>query len=179
MRRVRADPRPAALSASHLRKTNQVFSSLSSRRLECQPSGNVGVTHGRSYMKNKSRAGDQPVVGATKLCFDATDEPWPLGDGDEADLLPRDESATLLARATRYRSPAILRRIATSGEELVDREAMGIVIDPSEALGDDPVRDDGLSYGDYVEQLTYLLFLKMAHERTQPPLSRPSAVRLI
>lgn len=29
------------------------------------------------------------------------------------------------------------------------------------------LRDDGLSYGDYVEQLTYLLFLKMAHERTQ------------
>ncbi|MDQ3090576.1 MAG: type I restriction-modification system subunit M N-terminal domain-containing protein, partial [Actinomycetota bacterium] len=27
------------------------------------------------------------------------------------------------------------------------------------------LRDDGLSYGDYVEQLTYLLFLKMAHER--------------
>ena len=31
------------------------------------------------------------------------------------------------------------------------------------------LRDDGLSYGDYVEQLTYLLFLKMADERTQPP----------
>ena len=29
------------------------------------------------------------------------------------------------------------------------------------------LRDDGLSYGDYVEQLTYLLFLKMADEQTQ------------
>jgi type I restriction enzyme M protein len=29
------------------------------------------------------------------------------------------------------------------------------------------LRDDGLSYGDYVEQLTYLLFLKMADERKQ------------
>ena len=28
------------------------------------------------------------------------------------------------------------------------------------------LRDDGVCYGDYVEQLTYLLFLKMAHERT-------------
>jgi len=27
------------------------------------------------------------------------------------------------------------------------------------------LRDDGVSYGDYVEQLTYLLFLKMADER--------------
>jgi type I restriction enzyme M protein len=38
------------------------------------------------------------------------------------------------------------------------------------------LRDDGLSYGDYVEQLTYLLFLKMAHERTQPPFEQPSIV---
>jgi type I restriction enzyme M protein len=38
------------------------------------------------------------------------------------------------------------------------------------------LRDDGLSYGDYVEQLTYLLFLKMAHEQTQPPLRRPSPI---
>src|ERR1700737_408124 len=29
------------------------------------------------------------------------------------------------------------------------------------------LRDDGLSYGDFVEQLTYLLFLKMAEERKQ------------
>jgi type I restriction enzyme M protein len=38
------------------------------------------------------------------------------------------------------------------------------------------LRDDGLSYGDYVEQLTFLLFLKMAHERTLPPWSRPAFV---
>jgi type I restriction enzyme M protein len=38
------------------------------------------------------------------------------------------------------------------------------------------LRDDGVSYGDYVEQLTYLLFLKMADEQTRPPLSRPSTI---
>src|SRR2546422_1656137 len=38
------------------------------------------------------------------------------------------------------------------------------------------LRDDGMSYGDYVEQLTYLLFLKMADERTKPPYSQPSSV---
>ncbi len=38
------------------------------------------------------------------------------------------------------------------------------------------LRDDGLSYGDYVEQLTYLLFLKMAHERTQAPWNEPPIV---
>ena len=30
------------------------------------------------------------------------------------------------------------------------------------------LRDAGLSYGDYLEQLTFLLFLKMMHERSQP-----------
>ncbi len=38
------------------------------------------------------------------------------------------------------------------------------------------LRDDGLSYNDYIEQLTYLLFLKMTHEQTQPPFGRPSLV---
>ena len=32
----------------------------------------------------------------------------------------------------------------------------------------DVLRDAGLSYGDYLEQLTYLIFLKMMHERSQP-----------
>ncbi|MCP4417599.1 MAG: SAM-dependent DNA methyltransferase, partial [Chloroflexi bacterium] len=36
----------------------------------------------------------------------------------------------------------------------------------------DTLRDDGVGYGDYLEQLTYLIFLKMAHEYSQPPYSR-------
>ncbi len=36
------------------------------------------------------------------------------------------------------------------------------------------LRDDGLSYGDYVEQLTFLLFLKMADEQSRPPFHPPS-----
>ncbi len=38
------------------------------------------------------------------------------------------------------------------------------------------LRDDGVSYGDYLEQLTYLLFLKMADEQTKPPFNRPSSI---
>ena len=38
------------------------------------------------------------------------------------------------------------------------------------------LRDDGLSYGDYIEQLTYLLFLKMADEQTRPPFNRERIV---
>ena len=39
----------------------------------------------------------------------------------------------------------------------------------------DVLRDDGVSYGDYVEQLTYLLFLKMDHERHEL-LGKPSTI---
>lgn len=34
------------------------------------------------------------------------------------------------------------------------------------------LRDDGVSYGDYLEQLTYLLFLKMADELGKPPYNK-------
>ncbi|MGH2708968.1 MAG: type I restriction-modification system subunit M N-terminal domain-containing protein [Actinomycetota bacterium] len=36
--------------------------------------------------------------------------------------------------------------------------------------------DAGLTYLDYTEQLTYLLFLKMAHQRTLDPWNRLSPV---
>ena len=38
------------------------------------------------------------------------------------------------------------------------------------------LRDDGVSYGDYLEQLTYLLFLKMADEYSKPPHNRPLSI---
>jgi type I restriction enzyme M protein len=34
------------------------------------------------------------------------------------------------------------------------------------------LKDDGVSYGDYLEQLTYLIFLKMADEYSKPPYNR-------
>jgi len=40
------------------------------------------------------------------------------------------------------------------------------------------LRDDGVGYNDYVEQLTYLLFLKMIDEQAQlpPPFGKPSTI---
>ena len=38
------------------------------------------------------------------------------------------------------------------------------------------LRDDGLSYMAYTEQITFLLFLKMAHEQTLPPYKRKPIV---
>ena len=39
-----------------------------------------------------------------------------------------------------------------------------------------PLRDDGVSYGDYLEQLTYLIFLKMSYEYSKPPYNRNSGI---
>ena len=39
-----------------------------------------------------------------------------------------------------------------------------------------PLRDNGMSYGDYLEQLTYLIFLKMADEFSKPPYNRDSGI---
>lgn len=38
------------------------------------------------------------------------------------------------------------------------------------------LRDDGVSYGDYLEQLTYLIFLKMSDEYSKPPYNRDTGI---
>jgi hypothetical protein len=95
-----------------------------------QRAGNVGVTHGRSYMKDKSRAVDQDVFGTVKLLFDTTDAPYPSR---------RDAAATFLASADRYRLPEVIRRIARSSRVVVDREHMGAPLDLDEPFSTDPV----------------------------------------
>lgn len=112
-----------------------------------QRAGNTGCTHGRSYMKDKSRAVEQPVFAAVKLCFDTTWEDW-IVDPDESPYAARNEGAALLARARRYRPPEVIRRIATSTETMEDREHHGLPIDPEEPFSDDPRRADGRSWTD-------------------------------
>ena len=109
---------------------------------------NNGSTHGRSYMRFKASAPTQTVFSAMKLCFARSDEPWPVDDGDELELLPLTEGATLLARCARYRPPAAVVGVARHDGEVVDREGMGVPLDPGGPMVDDPRRDDGLSYTD-------------------------------
>jgi hypothetical protein len=82
--------------------------------------GNNGGTHGRSYMKDKSRAPDQDVFGIVKLAFDDSSEPY-ASKGDAG--------AGLLARAHRYRLPQVVLEAATSDEPMIDRERMGVPLD--------------------------------------------------
>ncbi len=101
--------------------------------------GNNGATHGRSYMKDKSVAEDEDVFGMAKLLFDDTSLPY-TSSGDAG--------ATLFARARRYRMPAVLLRVAQSTATTVDRERMGVPLDPHAPVTPDPVAPYGYSFDD-------------------------------
>ncbi len=101
--------------------------------------GNSGATRGRSYMKDKSVAEDQDVFGMAKLLFDDTSLPYQSGG---------DAGATLFARAHRYRLPAVLLRVARSHATSVDRERMGVPIDPHAPVTANPVAPYGYTFDD-------------------------------
>jgi hypothetical protein len=101
--------------------------------------GYSGATRGRSYMKDKSVAEDQDVFGLTKLLFDDTTLPY-QSNGDAG--------ATLFARAKRYRMPAVLLRVAKSTATTVDRERMGVPIDPHAPIVPNPPAPYGYTFDD-------------------------------
>jgi hypothetical protein len=101
--------------------------------------GNSGGTRGRSYMKDKSTALDQDVFGLSKLLFDDTTQPYQSGS---------DAGAVLLARARRYRLPEVIRRVATSSTTGVDRERMGVKLDPLAPIEPDPPAPYGVAFDD-------------------------------
>lgn len=99
--------------------------------------GNFGATHGRSYMKDKSRARDQDTFGLAKLLFATTDEPY-VSRGDPG--------AVLMARARNYVLPSVLHRVAESTAAWVDRERMGVPIDPLASMEESPVAPYGYAF---------------------------------
>ncbi len=101
--------------------------------------GNFGATHGRSYMKDKSVATDQDTFGLAKLLFDDTELPYPSR---------ADSGATVLAASERYRLPEVVRRVAASEEPMVDRERMGVPLDPLAPVTDDPEAPYGYDFDD-------------------------------
>ncbi len=80
--------------------------------------GNMGVTHGRTYKKDTTKARDQDIFVVSKFLFDETSEAYTGGSA----------SSTLLARSARYRLPEAIRRIAKSRAVSVDRQRMNLPI---------------------------------------------------
>jgi hypothetical protein len=101
--------------------------------------GYSGATRGRSYMKDKSVAEDQDVFGLAKLLFDDTTLSY-QSNGDAG--------ATLFARARRYQLPAVLLRVARSTATTVDRERMGVPIDPHAPVVANPPAPYGYTFDD-------------------------------
>jgi hypothetical protein len=101
--------------------------------------GNLGTTHGRSYMKDKSTAVDQNTFGFSKLLF---------GDTDVAYDSRSDPGAVLFSRARKYELPPVLASVARSQETLVDRERMGVPLDDQAPIESDPEAPYGYDFDD-------------------------------
>lgn len=101
--------------------------------------GNFGVTHGRSYKKDKMTGRDDDTWNAVKLLFDRS-------EGDYTST--SDSAAVLLSRATRYRLPEAIRRAARSDASVVDRERMSLPLPENGPYEPDPVAPGGYSFTD-------------------------------
>ena len=101
--------------------------------------GNFGATHGRSYMKDKSKATDEDVFNLNKLLFDDTSLPYDSTG---------DAGASLMARAQKYHVPAVILRVAQSKHTTVDQEHMGVALDASAPVDHTQTGIDGHSFTD-------------------------------
>lgn len=90
--------------------------------------GAFGVTHGRSYKKDKMTALDEDTFGLQKLLFGLTEYPYPART---------DAGAVLLARARKYRIPQLVLDVARSERSFADRERMGVAFDEFQPLIED------------------------------------------
>lgn len=93
--------------------------------------GNMGATHGRSYIKDKAAAKTQDIFDGAKLFFDDTTLPY---------TGPASGNAAVFARTTRYALPAVIRAIARDDAVLEQRERMNLAIDETPpASADAPI----------------------------------------
>ncbi|GAB3700069.1 hypothetical protein [Mariniluteicoccus flavus] len=89
--------------------------------------GNMGSTHGRSYMKDKARSETQDVHNLIQFLFATSPEGY----------TPTPDFASLLfATSTRYRLPEAIRRVATDPATMTDRERMGVHLDLTAPFGE-------------------------------------------
>jgi hypothetical protein len=102
--------------------------------------GNFGVTHGRSYIKDKPAATLQDTFDSTKLFFDDTSLPW-TGAAPGATVL--------FAVSEKYTMPYAIRAIATSDVAMEDRERMNLPLPEEPPVSADavvPAPPYGLAY---------------------------------
>lgn len=104
-----------------------------------------GVTHGRSYKKDKLTSTDEDTWGITKLLFGQSSYPYPADDG----------GAPVLAATSKYAYPEIIRRAAADKGAMVDRERMSIPIHETAPPDGEPVAAYGYSYSDEADLMIW------------------------
>ncbi len=97
-----------------------------------------GVTHGRSYKKDKMTSWDEDTWNITKMLFDTTTDPY----------LEVDAGGVLFARMRGYEFPEAIVRVARSEEVFVDRERMGIDVRFAGPVEPNPPAPYDLDYAD-------------------------------
>lgn len=98
-----------------------------------------GVSHGRSYKKDKMTSWDEDTWNITKMLFDTTDDPY---------VGTRDPGGVLFARAQGYEYPEAILRVARTEQVFVDRERMGIDVRFGLPYEPSPEAPHGLDYTD-------------------------------
>ncbi|MBX3027267.1 hypothetical protein KF840_20410 [bacterium] len=101
--------------------------------------GNFGVTHGRSYKKDKMSGRDDDTWNVVRLLFDRS-------EGDYTSI--GDSAAVFQARATRYRLPEAIWRAGRSSATLIDRERMSLPLAENGPYVEHPVAPGGYSFSD-------------------------------
>jgi hypothetical protein len=99
--------------------------------------GAFGATHGRSYKKDKNTALHENTFNLAKLLFDQTEYEY-TSRGDS--------TAAMMARARRYRLPAVILDVARSDVPFADRERMGIYFDEFATVFSDYPAPYGFSF---------------------------------
>jgi hypothetical protein len=95
-----------------------------------------GVTHGRSYKKDKMVSTDEDTWSLTKIVFNQSKYDY---ERDSA-------GSTIFAATSKYAFPEIIRRAGSDPEPLVDRERIGIPIQEHPPPEGDVVAPYGFSY---------------------------------
>jgi hypothetical protein len=101
--------------------------------------GAFGVTHGRSYKKDKMTSLDDDTWDGVKLLFDETEYPYQSISAPDA---------VLLTRARHYQLPEAILRAAKTSATFVDRERMGIDLNELGPYEANPTAPYGFSFTD-------------------------------
>lgn len=107
----------------------------------------LGVTHGRSAMKDKYRGPANDTWGISLLLF---------GQQGSLSYTSRgDAGATLFARAHRYRLPRVIHEMGSAPGPFVDRTRQSFFLDESAPITPDPVGPPGHGFDDTEANFTF------------------------